>query len=160
MDEAGGSPPKKEKWKEVVYISDSLFDETKNEALKFKKLMDKEIIAALENNNLGILRYTVNRLHRIKKSVSTRNLQGVVDGDSRALERALKELLLCSWEGPIVKFLDEDKQARIERGEKEHVRFLRNNQVMDPNTRAMIEEGDGEGIRMPLTKSTIKALET
>lgn len=82
-----------------------------------------------------------------------------MDGDSRSLERSLKELLLCSWEGPIVKFLDEEKQARVERGEKEHIRFWKNNHTwMDTNTRVMLEEGDREGIRMASNQLHYKSL--
>ncbi|KAK1377866.1 hypothetical protein POM88_024610 [Heracleum sosnowskyi] len=94
------------------------------EALRLKALLEKEVIQAIEQGNKNILRYLVNRIYRIRKSVEVGVLQKVSDGDSEAVESALRTMLLSKWEGLIVKFLDEDRQTRMINDEEEHIRFI------------------------------------
>ncbi|KAK1370281.1 hypothetical protein POM88_036373 [Heracleum sosnowskyi] len=129
------------------------------EALRLKALLEKEVLQAIEKGNKNILRYLVNRLYRIRKSVEVDVLQKVSEGDSKAVESALRTMLLSKWEGPIVKFLDKDRQARMIKGEKEHIRFIANNlDWIDPNVQAMKMEGNNEGIRMTSNQIHYKSL--
>ncbi|KAK1398864.1 hypothetical protein POM88_008727 [Heracleum sosnowskyi] len=60
-----------------------------------------------------------------------------------------KDVVRAIEKGPIVKFLDKDRQARMIKGEEEHMRFIANNlDWIDPNVQAMAMEDDNEGIRM------------
>lgn len=51
------------------------------------------------------------------------------------IEKVLKKLLLYSWEGPIVKFLEEKEQEKVIKGERFFDDFLKQQKDwVDPNT--------------------------
>ncbi|KAK1400745.1 hypothetical protein POM88_000350 [Heracleum sosnowskyi] len=157
INSAGRS--KENVWEEVVAVSENSWEDFKLEALRYKALLEKDVVRAIEKGNKNILRYLVNRIYRIRKSVKVDVLQKVSEGDSKADESALRTLLLCKWEGPIVKFLDKERQTRMFEGEKEHIRFIANNlDWIDPNVQAMAMEGDNEGIRMASNQIHYKSL--
>lgn len=112
----GGKLPTK--WEEVVAISVSRSEEIKKEARQLGVLLDKEIWAAMEANNMGILRYVVNRLTRIKRCLDSQTLEQVKRGYGKATERAMRKLLLYNWEGPIVKFWMRKRRRRLLNGRK------------------------------------------
>ncbi|KAK1365259.1 hypothetical protein POM88_040820 [Heracleum sosnowskyi] len=146
-------------WEEVVAVSENSWEDFKMEALRYKALLEKDVVRAIEKGNTNILRYLVNRLYRIRKSVKVDVLQKVSEGDNKAVESALRTLLLSKWEGPIVNFLDKDRQTRMFKGEEEHIRFIANNlDWIDPNVQAMAMEGDNEGIRMASNPIHYKSL--
>ncbi|KAK1368150.1 Endonuclease/exonuclease/phosphatase family protein [Heracleum sosnowskyi] len=119
-------------WEEVVAVSKKSWGGFKMEALRLKVLLEKEVIQAIEQGNKNIIRYLVNRIYRIRKSVE---------------------------EEPIVKFLDEDRQTRMIKGEEEHIRFIVNNlDWIDPDVQALAMEGDNEGIRMASNQLHYKSL--
>ncbi|KAK1384091.1 hypothetical protein POM88_021826 [Heracleum sosnowskyi] len=62
---------------------------------------EREAVAAAEKGNKEILRYLVNRIYRIKRTIGLKEIQQVIDGDSNAIERALRKMLLYKWEGPV-----------------------------------------------------------
>ncbi|KAK1354588.1 hypothetical protein POM88_047844 [Heracleum sosnowskyi] len=106
-----------------------------------------------------MLRYLVNRIHRIKKIISLAELQKVVQGDGPAIERALRKKLLCNWEGPVVKYLDEEKQTRLIKMDEEHFRFISYNlEWVDPNTQVLALSSDEEGLRMASNQIHYKSL--
>ncbi|KAK1379923.1 hypothetical protein POM88_026667 [Heracleum sosnowskyi] len=100
-------------WEEVVAVSENSWEDFKMEALRIKALLEKDVARAIEKGNINILWYLVNRLYRIRKSVKVDVLQKVSEGDNKAVESALRTMLLSKWEGTIVKFLDKDRQARM-----------------------------------------------
>lgn len=66
-----------------------------------------------------------------------------------ATEKVLKKLLLYSWEGPTVKFLEEKEQERVIKGEQMFDVFLKlHRDWVDPNTQVLALRGDAEGKRM------------
>ncbi|KAK1382323.1 hypothetical protein POM88_020058 [Heracleum sosnowskyi] len=136
-------------WKEVVAVSEDSWEEVKREALFLKVLMDKEAITAAEKGNKEILRYLINRIYRIKRTIGLKDIQQVIDGDSNAIERALRKMLLCKWEGPVVKYLNDNKQEIVEKGEDAHRKFIFSNlEWVDRNRQALETGGDKEGLRM------------
>ncbi|KAK1370195.1 hypothetical protein POM88_036287 [Heracleum sosnowskyi] len=131
----------------------------KMEALRLKALFEEEVLQAVEQGNKTILRYLVNNIYRIRKSEEVDVLQKVSDGDSEAVESALRTMLLSKWEGPIVKFLDEDRQTRMIKCEEENIRIIANNlDWIDPNVQYLAMEGDNEGIRMASNQLHYKSL--
>lgn len=71
-----------------------------------------------------------------------------------ATERAFRKLLHNNWEGPIVRFLDEKEQSRINKGEEafeDYVKLHRN--WVDPNTQVLALGRDVEGKKMHGSKS-------
>lgn len=79
--------------------------------------MDREAIEALDKGNRDIIRYLVNRIRRIRKCVDSSIIARVIQGDSKTVEMALRALLLCNWEGPIVRFMDENQQRKLMKNE-------------------------------------------
>lgn len=114
-------------------------------------------MAALDKGNKNVIMYIVNRIRRIRKSMDS-TLAKVIQGDTTAVEKALRALLLCSWEGSIVKFLDEKEQTKIEMNDSLFKRFiLQNMDWIDPNMQVLVVEGDGDSIIAAATSFTIKA---
>lgn len=74
--------------------------------------MDQDVVSALEKNNVNIIRYAKNQLEIIKRCVNDELLAKVIEGDIEAQESALKKIMLCSWEGPIVKFTDKENHKQ------------------------------------------------
>lgn len=67
-----------------------------DEPNQLQALLDKEAMAALDKGNKNVIRYIVNRIRRIKKCVDSTTIAKVVQGDSKAVEKTLRALLLCS----------------------------------------------------------------
>lgn len=44
-------------WEKVITISETIFEETKREALQLKAIMDKQLVKELEKGNKSFLRY-------------------------------------------------------------------------------------------------------
>lgn len=97
----------------------------KEEAQLLKSLLEKGLEEELLKGNSPLARYAVTRIHCIKRCVDSVTLQKV-NGDNIATERALRSFLLSNWDGPIVKYLEPNKQARIEIGEEIFKNFVTN----------------------------------
>lgn len=96
---------------------------------------------ALDKGNKNMIRYIVIRTKRIKKCVDSTTLAKVIQGDSKAVEKALKALLLCSWEGPIVRFLDEVEQEKVVINDSIFRKFImQNREWIYPNTQVLAME--------------------
>ncbi|KAL1831845.1 hypothetical protein ACET3Z_001496 [Daucus carota] len=84
--------------------------------------MEEEVSKALSANNINLMRYACNRLERIKRCGGKNILDEVAKGNPKAMEEALKRLLISNWEGPVVKFEDASLQKRLEECEFIHKR--------------------------------------
>lgn len=103
----------------------------------------------MESGSIGILRYVKNRVIRIKRCIDSNTMELVIKGDSEVIEKALRKLLLYSWEGPIVRFLEEKEQEKVVKGEELFEDFLKLQRGwVDPNTQVLAIGGDLEGKRM------------
>lgn len=145
----GRGGKKSERWEEVVVIYPARYEDIRMKARQLGALLDRSILAAVEADNSDILRYVVNRLIRIRRCVDAYIIEEVKNGNGMAIEKAMRNLLLNNWEGPIVKFLEEKKQLIVNKGEEaleDFVKQYRN--WVDPNIQVLAFGGDIEGKRM------------
>lgn len=153
-----GSKTKPE-WEEVIAISSEIINDIFKEANQLKALLDKEAMEALDAGNKQIIRFITNRIRRIRRCVDSATLEKVIQGDSMAKEKALRALLLCPWEEPIIKFLDDKEQETVERNESLFNKFIiENKDWVDPNTQVMVVEGDSDGINAAANQIHYKSL--
>lgn len=87
---------------EVIAISDSSLETIKEETLQLKPLLEKELL----KGNISLLTHVVNWIYRIKRCVDSSTIQKVKEGDTVAIEKALRSLLLSNCDGPIVRYLE------------------------------------------------------
>ena len=126
----------------MITISKHKLKEIKEEALKWDKLIEGDAIGALKAGNQLILRYLVNRLERIRRCVSREILLRVEKGNDKAVEEALRSLLLCPWGGPRVKIKDSSEEDRLEKGERMYKQFvISNREWLDVNIQANLIKG-------------------
>lgn len=106
-----------------------------------------------------MLRYIVNRLHRIKTHVDEKTFEEIKKGNSIAMEKALRALLLCSNQGLIVKFVDEEKQKMVMRNDSLFRDFaIANRDRVNSNTQVLLANGDMEGLRKVANQIHYKSL--
>ncbi|WOG91583.1 hypothetical protein DCAR_0310832 [Daucus carota subsp. sativus] len=130
-------------WEEVIYISTKEFEAIKEEALRLKDIiLEDGMTAALVNNNFNIIRYAKNRIEIVKRCVDAETITKAIEGNIEAQEKALEKIMLCNWEGPIIRFSDKEMQDRLEKGEVEHRDFiLRCEEWVDENVLNMVKDG-------------------
>ncbi|WOG82691.1 hypothetical protein DCAR_0101857 [Daucus carota subsp. sativus] len=121
--------------------------------------MEEEVSKALSANNINLMRYACNRLERIKRCGGKNILDEVAKGNPKAMEEALKRLLISNWEGPVVKFEDASLQKRLEECEFIHKRFILQSQKwVDENFMEMVRRRCAEGLRMASNQTHYKSL--
>ncbi|WOH08822.1 hypothetical protein DCAR_0728272 [Daucus carota subsp. sativus] len=149
------------KWGEILYVQENDFSSIKEEARQYKDLLEDGLWKALEMENLNILRYAKNRLERIKRCVDDDVRERAIQGDEKSIKQAMRKLMFTAWEGPIVKFADQQLQYRLEREEPKHKDFILNCQKwVDENVLIMVQIGDNEGLRMATNQAHYKSLRT
>ncbi|KAL1818558.1 hypothetical protein ACET3Z_013427 [Daucus carota] len=119
------------------------FKAIKEEALRLKDIiLEDGMTAALVSNNSNIIRFAKNRIERVKRCVDAETITKAIEGNIEAREKALEKLMLCNWEGPIIKFSDKERQERLEKGEIKHRNFiLRCDEWVDENVLNMVKDG-------------------
>lgn len=66
------------RWEEVIAISVNRAEDIRKEARQLGALFGKELLGAMEADNISILRYVVNRLTRIKRCLDSNTLEQVI----------------------------------------------------------------------------------
>lgn len=91
--------------------------------------------------------------------MNSATLAKIIQGDSKAVEVALRAMLMCSWEGPIVRFMEEDKQNQVIRNENIFKDFnLNKREWVDPNTQVLVIKGDENGFTAAANQVHYKSL--
>ncbi|KAK1358406.1 hypothetical protein POM88_051662 [Heracleum sosnowskyi] len=95
---------------DIAMISKDDVKAIKEKVLKYGKLIEKDVVKALERGNEDFIRYAYNRLRRLEKLIDKELLDKALMGDEEAMEKARWTLLMSNWKGPIVKWKEENLQ--------------------------------------------------
>ncbi|KAK1363684.1 hypothetical protein POM88_039245 [Heracleum sosnowskyi] len=107
---------------DILEISKDNVKKIKEKVLKYGKLIEKDMVKALERGNEGIIRYAYNKLRRLEKLIDKELLEKLIDkellekalgGDEAVIEKARWTLLMSNWKRPTVKWQEENLQEEV-----------------------------------------------
>lgn len=80
----------------MASISEAILSNIMEEALKLQAAMETGIIRALEKSNITVIRYSYNRIQRIKRCLDKNRVEKVIKNVEEAIEEAMIKFMLFS----------------------------------------------------------------